>query len=149
MAYNLNASLVSGGGSASQPEFGPFGRTANTTLYWAGYSSMYNALQVKLDRRFAAGLDADDGVHMGQGNGLPKRRRRRPDVLCESAAQLCTQRLRPDADVRAELRLRSAARSRQAVAEIGRGVARDRRLAGSGILTLMTGTPLVSAAARR
>ena len=30
-----------------------YGKTAGATLRWAGYSSSYNALQVKLDRRFS------------------------------------------------------------------------------------------------
>jgi hypothetical protein len=69
VAYNLNASLTPGGGSASQPEFATFGRTANTTLYWAGYSSRYNALQVKLDRRFASGLTLTTAYTWGKGMG--------------------------------------------------------------------------------
>jgi hypothetical protein len=41
-----------GGGTASQPLNILYGKTASATLYWAGYSSSYNSLQVKLDRRF-------------------------------------------------------------------------------------------------
>jgi hypothetical protein len=41
-----------GGGTASQPLNIAFGKTASTTLYWAGYSSSFNSLQAKLDRRF-------------------------------------------------------------------------------------------------
>jgi hypothetical protein len=52
-ASNINAATVVGLGTAGQPEYP---RTANTTLYWQGFSSMYNALQVKLNRRLAAGL---------------------------------------------------------------------------------------------
>jgi len=40
-------------GNASQPLFAAYGKTASATLRWAGYSSSYNALQVKLDRRFS------------------------------------------------------------------------------------------------
>jgi hypothetical protein len=67
VAYNLNAAVTAGGGTASQPEFGPFGRTANTTLYWAGYSSHYNALQVKLNRRFGTGLTMTTSYTWGKG----------------------------------------------------------------------------------
>ncbi len=51
--YNLNApTSVIGGGTASQPLNILFGKTAAATLYFAGYSSSYNALQVKFDRKF-------------------------------------------------------------------------------------------------
>src|SRR5258705_9445198 len=45
--YNLNAATVVGLGKAGQPEFNTFGRTANTNLLFAGYSSSYHALQTK------------------------------------------------------------------------------------------------------
>ena len=51
--YNLNAAVVYGAGAAGQPEYGPFGRTATSNEFFAGFSSRYNALQVKLDHRFA------------------------------------------------------------------------------------------------
>jgi hypothetical protein len=54
--YNLNvptqAALI-GKGNAGRPELP---RTADTTQYFAGYSSMYNGLQVKLNRRFYSGF---------------------------------------------------------------------------------------------
>ncbi len=50
---NLNASQTIGAGAKGQPEYP---RTANTYQYFQGFSSMYNALQVKLDRRFSNGL---------------------------------------------------------------------------------------------
>jgi hypothetical protein len=50
---NINNSMSTlGGGTAGQPLEAAYGKTASATLYWAGYSSSYNALQVKLDRRF-------------------------------------------------------------------------------------------------
>ena len=67
VAYNLNASHIAGGGAASQPEYGFGKRTANTTLYWAGYSSHYNALQIKLDRRFSSGLTMTTAYTWGKG----------------------------------------------------------------------------------
>lgn len=54
--YNLNAATVVGLGTAGQPQFGPFGRTAANTLLFAGYSSMYNGLQVKFDKRYSGGF---------------------------------------------------------------------------------------------
>jgi outer membrane receptor protein involved in Fe transport len=53
LANNLNAATTYGHGAAGQPEYQAFGRTASTTYYFAGYSSRYNALQIKLDHRFA------------------------------------------------------------------------------------------------
>ena len=52
--YNMNSPMsVLGGGTASEPLNILYGKTAGATLRWAGYSSSYNALQVKLDRRFS------------------------------------------------------------------------------------------------
>jgi hypothetical protein len=50
---NINAATVVGLGTKGQPEYP---RTANTTQYWRGLSSMYNALQVKFNRRLTGGL---------------------------------------------------------------------------------------------
>jgi len=52
--YNLNnPTSVLGGGTISEPLDALFGKTASATVYWAGASSSYNALQVKLNRRSA------------------------------------------------------------------------------------------------
>ena len=67
MAYNMNASLVAGSGNAGRPQFGPFGRTANTTIFFDGYSSMYNAFQLKLDRRFTSGLSVTTAYTFSKG----------------------------------------------------------------------------------
>jgi hypothetical protein len=64
--YNLNAALVAGGGNASLPQ-AKFGRTAASTLYFAGYSAMYNALQVKFNRRFSSGLTMTTSYTWGRG----------------------------------------------------------------------------------
>jgi hypothetical protein len=51
--WNLNApTSVLGGGTASEPLDILYGKTAGDTLFWDGFSSSYNALQAKLDRRF-------------------------------------------------------------------------------------------------
>ena len=68
--YNLNAATVVGLGTQGQPEFGPFGRTANTNLLFAGYSSSYHALQAKLDRKFGNGLAATTAYTFGKGMGF-------------------------------------------------------------------------------
>jgi hypothetical protein len=50
--WNLNApTSVLGGGTASEPLDILYGKTAGDTLYWDGFSSSYNALQAKLERR--------------------------------------------------------------------------------------------------
>jgi len=51
--YNLNNPSTLGGGTASEPLNALFGKTASATVYWAGASSTYNGLQVKLNRRSA------------------------------------------------------------------------------------------------
>ncbi len=69
VAYNLNAATVAGGGNASLPQFAQFGRTGGATLYFQGFSNRYNALQVKLDRRFAGGLTMTTAFTWGKGMG--------------------------------------------------------------------------------
>jgi hypothetical protein len=68
--YNLNAATVVGLGNKGQPEFNTFGRTANTNLLFAGYSSSYNALQVKFDRKFTGGLATTTAYTFGKGMGF-------------------------------------------------------------------------------
>lgn len=51
--YNLNAGLIIGAGSRGQPQYP---RTAATNQIFRGFSSNYNSLQVKFDRRFTSGL---------------------------------------------------------------------------------------------
>jgi hypothetical protein len=55
-SVNLNPGLVIGAGSAGQPYFKLFGRSVAETQFFQGFSSSYNSLQVKFDRRFASGL---------------------------------------------------------------------------------------------
>ena len=68
--YNLNAATVVGQSNAGQPEDIPFGRTASTNLLFAGYSSSYNALQVKLDRHFSSGFATTTSYTFGKGMGF-------------------------------------------------------------------------------
>jgi hypothetical protein len=55
-AVNLNAGQTIGAGSAGQPFFAKYGTTASVTQYFQGFSSTYNSLQVKFDRRFSSGF---------------------------------------------------------------------------------------------
>ena len=68
--YNLNAATVVGLGKVGQPEFPSFGRTANTNLLFAGYSSSYHALQVKFDHRFSGGFATTTAYTYGKGMGF-------------------------------------------------------------------------------
>jgi len=68
--YNLNAATVVGLGNAGQPEFPAFGRTAATQLLFAGFSSSYNALQAKLDRRFLNGFTTTTSYTFAKGMGF-------------------------------------------------------------------------------
>jgi Carboxypeptidase regulatory-like domain len=57
--YNLNVPNTPdamGKGNNARPLFLKFGRSADTTVYFRGFSSMYNGLQIKLNRRFHNGL---------------------------------------------------------------------------------------------
>ncbi|HEY3939601.1 MAG TPA: TonB-dependent receptor [Bryobacteraceae bacterium] len=68
--YNLNTNLTTiGGGTAGQPLNQLFGKTAGATLWFAGYSSSYNALQVKFDHRLGAGLSLTTAFTWGKGMG--------------------------------------------------------------------------------
>ncbi len=51
--YNLNAGLIPGAGNAGRPLYRFNKRTADVSLLFAPYSNMYNSLQVKFDRRFS------------------------------------------------------------------------------------------------
>jgi outer membrane receptor protein involved in Fe transport len=50
---NINAATVIGLGTLGQPEYP---RTTTTTLFYGADSTSYNALQVKLNRRYSSGL---------------------------------------------------------------------------------------------
>ncbi len=54
--YNLNASTTLGADIQGQPLYQKFGKKAGATMYFVGYSSMYNGLQTKLDKRFSNGF---------------------------------------------------------------------------------------------
>jgi hypothetical protein len=53
---NLNAGQVLNGGAASEPFFAKYGTTAAIQQLFQGYSSTFNSLQVKLDRRWSSGF---------------------------------------------------------------------------------------------
>jgi len=54
--YNLNAGFVLGAGAAGRPYFAKFGRNVNTNLRFVSGDSEYNAMQVKVDKRYSNGF---------------------------------------------------------------------------------------------
>jgi len=72
LSQNINLPSTYGGGNASLPENstaftgGPTGRTAATNEYFLGFSSNYDALQVQLTRRYAAGLSFTSAFTWGK-----------------------------------------------------------------------------------
>jgi hypothetical protein len=52
---NANAGMVLGADNAGRPQFGPFGRTAETTA-WMRSNTTYHSLQTKFDKRLSQGL---------------------------------------------------------------------------------------------
>lgn len=52
---NRNAGMVLGADNAGRPQFGPFGRTAETTG-WMRPNTTYHSLQTKFDKRFSQGF---------------------------------------------------------------------------------------------
>ncbi len=68
--YNLNVPTTmdqAGKGVNGRPLYQQFLRTADTTQYFAGYSSMYNGLQVKLNRRLNNGLAVTTAYTLARG----------------------------------------------------------------------------------
>src|SRR5262249_42895059 len=53
---NLNAGQIIGAGANGEPFFAKYGTTAAVQQLFQGYSSTFNSLQVKFDRRFSNGL---------------------------------------------------------------------------------------------
>jgi hypothetical protein len=70
VSYNLNAATVAGGGNASQPEYGFNNRTASTSFLFAGFSTSYNSMQVKLNRRFSGSFNLTTSYTYGKGMGF-------------------------------------------------------------------------------
>jgi len=70
ITYNLNvpnSPAAMGLGVAGRPENIQFGRTADTSVFFEGASTHYNALQVKLNRRMNNGLAITTSYTFGKG----------------------------------------------------------------------------------
>jgi hypothetical protein len=55
-AIDLNAGQIIGAGAAGEELYSKYGITNGVTQYFAGFSSTYNSLQIKFDRRLSKGL---------------------------------------------------------------------------------------------
>jgi outer membrane receptor protein involved in Fe transport len=67
MDVDLNASMVAGSGNAGRPQFAEFNRTGTTRTRTNDGKSEYNALQVKVDRRFRNGILITNSYTLGRG----------------------------------------------------------------------------------
>jgi hypothetical protein len=68
--YNLNAATVLGLDNGGRPLYQLFKRAADTNLRYVGYSSSYNSLQVKVDRRFSGGVLITTAYTWGRAEGV-------------------------------------------------------------------------------
>jgi Carboxypeptidase regulatory-like domain len=95
--YNANAATVYGQGAAGQPEYGPcaacgspsanVGRTATTTEYFVGFSSNYNALQIKFDHKFSRGFSMTNSYTYGRALGYASEAADYPNGLLDYVNQ--------------------------------------------------------------
>ena len=70
MDLDTNASLVYGSGNDGRPQFAQFNRTGTSRTRTNDNKSQYNALQVKLDRRFRNGLLVTNSYTLGRSMDL-------------------------------------------------------------------------------
>ena len=68
--YNLNASTTLNSGVEGQPLIPAFGRKASVEDRYIGGSTMYNALQVKLDKRYSNGFAMTTSYTFGKAMGF-------------------------------------------------------------------------------
>ncbi len=95
--YNENAATSYGSGAAGQPQYGPcaacgspnapVGRTAATTEFFAGYSSNYNALQIKFDHKFARGFSVTNSYTYSKALGYASEASDYPNGLLDYVNQ--------------------------------------------------------------
>jgi Carboxypeptidase regulatory-like domain/TonB dependent receptor len=69
VAQNINLPPALGLGTAGEPEYIAFKRSATTTVYFLGYSSNYQSLQLQLNRRYTNGLATLTAFTWGKGLG--------------------------------------------------------------------------------
>src|SRR5207249_11816480 len=71
--YNLNAATapaaVGAADATAQPQFLQFGRKSAANLRYQGFSSFYNSMQVKVNRRFNGGFLVQTAYTWGRAEG--------------------------------------------------------------------------------
>ena len=67
MDVDRNASLVPGSGNVGRPQFAPFNRTGTTRTRTNDGKSEYNAMQIKVDRRFKDGILVTNSYTLSRG----------------------------------------------------------------------------------
>ena len=67
MDVDVNASIVPGLGNAGRPQFAQFNRTGTTRKRTNDGKSEYNAMQIKVDRRFKNGILVSNWYTLGRG----------------------------------------------------------------------------------
>ena len=67
---NLNAATTLNSGFNGQPLYVKFGKKNGVTSYFSGFSSMYNGLQMKLDRRFSGGFSLTTSFTYSKAMGM-------------------------------------------------------------------------------
>jgi hypothetical protein len=68
-AQNINLPPALGLGTAGEPEYIAYKRSAATSVYFLGYSSNYQSLQLQLNRHFSNGLGIITSFTWGKGLG--------------------------------------------------------------------------------
>ncbi len=68
-SQNINLPPALGLGNAGDPEYVAFKRSAATNVYFLGFSSNYQSLQLQLNRRFAKSLGVTTSFTWGKGLG--------------------------------------------------------------------------------
>jgi Carboxypeptidase regulatory-like domain len=68
-SQNINLPPALGLGTAGEPEYIAFKRAQTATVYFLGYSSNYQSLQLQLNRRFTNGLGMITSFTWGKGLG--------------------------------------------------------------------------------
>src|SRR4029453_7494291 len=67
MDVNTNAGMVYGAGNAGRPQFATFNRTGNSRTRTNDNKTQYNALQMKIDRRWSNGLLVTNSYTLRKG----------------------------------------------------------------------------------
>ncbi len=67
MDVDTNASLIPGSGNVGRPQFAQFNRTGTKRVRTNDGKSEYNAMQIKVDRRFKDGILVTNSYTLGRG----------------------------------------------------------------------------------